>query len=263
MKLASLFTAVSIILVANAFALIHAWRNRSGPVETEITLTERELPLAYRSNDDDSGVSFNLRWIDPAWETFGWERPAPWLDQKILNALGFDTSVAPASNKAPEFYQRQRARRAFVALEYDGPAWRKHVEQAERESREHAGLPQANLAPHRPDVESHLVAIDAATDAAILRGRHPDRNAVIIVPAVVRIVLEPLVSASQRPSRAAILSGSVQEVPSSIHVPRPFSDGFRRLAVARRGMKYRIQLRYGSSFEPWVAGVQFSAPAIP
>src|SRR5438067_11450665 len=126
MKRASLLAAAAIVLVANAFALVHAWRNRSGPVEADITLTERELPMSYSFDDDDSGVSLDLRWLNLAWVSFGLERPPLWLDQKALQELGFDTSVAASDEKASEFYQRQRARRGFVALEYDGPAWRKH-----------------------------------------------------------------------------------------------------------------------------------------
>jgi len=264
MKLASLLTAASIVLVANAFALVHAWRNRYGPVETEISLTERELALSYRSNDDDSGVAFDLRWLDPSWALSGWERRVVWLDQKNLHEIGFDTSVAPSSDKAADFYQRQRARRAFVALEYDGPAWRKHVEEAVRENLERAGLSQINGPPHVHDQESHLVAVDASADAATLRARHPDRNAVIIIPAVVRIAVDPFVAANGgKPSRPALLSGFVREVPTSIHVSRPFSDAFRRLPADRSSVKYRVRLRYGSSFEPWVVGVEFPSPPSP
>jgi hypothetical protein len=259
MKPASLLTAVAIVLVANAFTLIHAWKNRAGPVDSDITLTERELPLPYKSNKEDSGVAFDLRWMDPAWELPGWERPASWLDQTKLQELGFDTSGPLSDDRAAEFYQRQRARRAFVALEYDGPAWRKHLEQAER-----AEVSQSNVPVHLHESETHLVVIDASADASRLRARHPDRNSVMILPAVVRIVVEPSSDANRgRPSRPARLSGWVQEIPRSIHVPRPFSDAFQRLPEDRRNVKYRVHLRYGASLEPWVVGVEFPAPAIP
>ncbi len=261
MKRASLLAAAAIIVVANAFALVHAWRNRSGPIQAEITLTERELPISYSLNEDDSGVSLDLRWLDPAWASFGWERPALWLDQKALQELGFDTSVAPSADKAIEFYQRQRARRVFVALEYDGPAWRTHLEEAERQGQQRAELSHVNIPPHSHDAETHLVAIDASTDAVQLRARHPDRSFIIIVPAVVRIAVEPFLPASGgRPSRVARLSGSVQEIPSSIHVPRPFSDAFRSLPKDRSKVRYRVHVRYGASYEPWIIGVEFNTP---
>ena len=232
MKHATLLAAVAIVLVANLFGLVHAWRNRSGPLEADITLTERELPLAYRSNDEDSGVGLDLRWSDPGRVLFPRGDFASWLDQEKLQELGFDTGVAPSADKAAEFYQRQRARRAFVALEYDGPTWREHFE---------------NVRPS----ESRLTAVDASTDAARLRARHPDRSMVIIVPAVLRIAVWP--------SRPASVRGSVELASSSIHVPRPFSDGFRRLREDRRAAIYRVHLRYGASLEPWIVGVEFPA----
>jgi len=61
----------------------------------------------------------------------------------------FDVSVDPSSEDGARHYQRQRARRAFVALEHDG---------------------------------SHLVAVDADLDPVRLRARHPDRGSVIILP---------------------------------------------------------------------------------
>ena len=99
MKRTSLLAAAAIVLVANAFALAHAWRNRSGAVTADITLTERELPLAYNSDDDDSGVAFNLRWTDPQGFIYAAYDPSPWLDQNHLQELGFDISLAPSDQR--------------------------------------------------------------------------------------------------------------------------------------------------------------------
>ena len=257
MKHVSPAAAAAVVLVANAFALIHAWRNRS-VIEADLTLTERELPLAYRSNDEDSGVSLQLRWMDTAWQILSWGPREPWLNVKILRELGFDTSVQASDPKAFDFYQNQRTRRAFVALEYDGPEWRRHLDEADRWNR------RTNVPPHEHQSEGHLLVIDAASDAARLRARHPDRTVVIIVPAVVRIVFQPYAAATQgQPSRPATIDGSVQEVPSTIHVPRPFSDGFRHPPGDRYQEQYRVRLRYGASLEPWIAGVEFLRPARP
>jgi hypothetical protein len=61
----------------------------------------------------------------------------------------------------------------------------------------------------------------------------------------------------------AQIAGRIQELPSSIHVPRPFSDEFRRpdryrSKVFNQELHYRVSLRYGSSFEPWVTGIGFT-----
>jgi len=262
MKRASLLSAAAVVLAANMFALIHSWKNRSGAIETDIILTQRELPLAYRSNDEDNSVALELRWMDPAWASHGWELPGLWLDQHHLKELGFDVSLPPSADHAVEFYQRQRARRAYVALEYDGPAWHQFLDQSDRENRRRAALGETNLL-RNPLSETHLIAMDASADAGLLRARHPDRSSVLIVPAVVRITVQPFLPAIQgQPSKPATLSGSVQEIPSLIHVPRPLSDSFRRLSGDRSSVKYKVHLRYGSLFEPWIAGVEFLTPSI-
>ena len=53
-------------------------------------------------------------------------------------------------------------------------------------------------------------------------------------------------------SDEAKLTGYVQEIPSAIHVSKPFSDALRKNSHA-----YRVHLRYGSLFEPSVTGVEF------
>lgn len=253
MKYATLLAAAGILFVANTLALLHAWMNRSGPVDADITLTQGELPLSYNSNNEDTGVQLTLRWVGPAPPLSGVRNLPTWLGQSALHDLGFDTEVAPSNSNANEFYQRQRARRVFAALEYNGPAWRKHLDLIDREQR--SGV-RANL--YEP--ETHLIAIDADTDRSRLRSRHPDRNMVIIVPAVVRIAVQPSVSANPRaPSMPASLYGSIEEIPSSIHVPRPFSEEFRRLPKGINTASYRVHLRYGASLEPWVAGVEVPA----
>jgi hypothetical protein len=264
-----LILAAAIVLIANASALIHAGRNRSGGAEADITLTQRELswPLS-EVNEDDSEIAPRLLWNYP--QPLLVEPQPPWLDEKTLRALGFDTSVAPSDGQASEFYQRQRARRAFVALEYDGPAWRKKIEELERRFQEHPDYvrPSDNDPKRQRESATRLIAIDASRDAAQLRARNPDRGVVIIVPAVIFIVLEPYMtkvrqSGAERPAR---IVGSIRDIPSSIHIPRPYSDVFRSGGIrARHGdgevAEYRVHLRYGTSFEPWVVDVQVLPPS--
>ena len=257
MRPTSLVVASAVVLLANAFALGHAWRNRSGPVETDITLTERELPHAYRVNDEDSGVSLNLLWTDPQWPLYFPGPRLPWLDQKRLQEIGFDTSVPPSDKRASEFYGRQRSRRAFVALEYDGAGWRKWMDEMERRAQEQTSQPVYPRPADQRESSSRLVVIDAASDAARLRVGHADRSTVIILPAVIRLGLDP-----ERPNKPAELYGSIQEMPSTINVPRPFSDLFRNLPAGRSKAKYHVHVRYGALLEPWIAGVEFPTPAV-
>lgn len=45
-----------------------------------------------------------------------------------------------------------------------------------------------------------------------------------------------------------------------MHVPWPFSDAFCRLPQDRSKVRYRVHLRYGASYEPWIVGFEFTAP---
>jgi hypothetical protein len=252
MKAASLVAAALIVVFANTFALMHAARNRSGSPEAEVMLTQRELRYALRSpSDEDSGVTLNLQWTGPG--SFGLPAAdyANWLDAQKLGKLGFDCSVNPADAEAARFYERQRPRRAFVALEYYGPAWQAWLEAWQRS-------PQFNNLTDQGRLNSRLVAIDADLDAGQLRARNPDRTKVLILPGVVAIRLDNYTYKSD-PARAAAVRGSIQDLPSSIHIPVPFSNAFHGFPnTAVEGLSYQVHLRYGSEFEPIVTGVDFT-----
>ena len=265
MKRASLLIPAAIIVVANAFALLPAMRNRAGAPDAEMTLTQRELRYFNRSKaDDDTGVTLNLEWTDPT--NLRWpleaEKPGGWLDRSKLQQLGFTCSVDANSPGAERYYQRQRPRKAFVALEYDGAAWRAWAEMHERAVAEQRARGRVmNWIDNSPP-PSHLVAMDADPDPVKLRGRYPGRTAVVILPAVVAVALEPFPYPgrkldSKSPTRVV---GRIQQLPSSIHVPRPFSDKF--LAAGKKAgikdLSYRVRLRYGTSLEPWIIDVEFT-----
>ena len=105
--------------------------------------------------------------------------------------------------------------------------------------------------------ESHLVPIDAALDPAPLRARHPDRHSVEIVPAVISVSLIGRVNATpggiETPPR---LTGSLDQIPATIHVPRPFNENFQALPKDSPNV-YRVHLRYGKLLDPLVTAVEF------
>ncbi len=267
MKHASLLAAAAVVLLANAMALIHAARNRSGEAEADITLTDRELN--YQRDPDNSGVGLRLRWVDPgALDYTNTPEDAAaraWLGRSKLQELGFDCSVAPEGPKAASFYARQIPRTGFVALEYDGAAWQSWLESRPKAVQIWVRSPgQKSALDYEQRFASRLAAFDAAATAAALRGRHADRARVLIVPAVIRISLLPARPAAEgRSARPARLVGYIQQIPSLIHVSRPFSEGFRALRQTSRNKTreepvYRVRLRYGSLLEPWVVGADFA-----
>ncbi|MFN7996122.1 MAG: DUF4824 family protein [Bryobacteraceae bacterium] len=263
MKHASLITAGVVILIANGSALVHALRNRTGPPDAEITLSQRELMLfGYSAHDEDSGVSLRFSWTDP--DVYSWvgnaDRSASWLDRTKLAQLGFDCRIDPAKPDAARHYQRQRPRQAFVALEYDGAAWKAWQAANDRAMAEQkAKMPSALWPAGATDSRSRLIPVDADLDPVRLRARRPDRVAVIVLPAIVGIYLQPAYSATPPPDRPARLTGRILELPASIHVPRPFSAGFRRPLRGAQDAQthYRVHVRYGAFHEPWITAVDF------
>lgn len=262
MKNISLAAGAAVIVLANALTLIHAARNRTGSPDAELTLTNRELTYRNTSSDDDSGVALYLQWTTPDGNWMGYGSSPKWLDQQKLQSLGFDCRVSPDGEDALRFYQRQRPRNVFLALEYGGQAWQDWLDAYQRGAEERAkrGLVERN----NTQDHTHLVAVDADLDAGALRARHPDRSSVMIVPALVAIALEPYPYPGYKPDPKSPvkIAGRIQQLASSIHIPRPLSDGFPRRDQRKdensKRLSYTVRLRDGSLFEPWVTGVEFS-----
>jgi hypothetical protein len=231
-----------------------------GAPDAQLTLTQRELAYYKPANtSDDSGVTLHLQWTDPS--NLPWPNPSgnpnTWLNRETLQRLGFNCSVEPDSSDAARFYERQRPRKAFIALEYDGPRWRAWLDSYQRAVAQERAKTQVNVFAGNVSGHSHLVAIDDADlDPGKLRARHPDRSTVIILPAVIAITLQPPPNPGMEhnPNHPAQLVGRIQQLPSSIHVPRPFSDKFRS---QHQGQNYRVQLRCGALLEPCVTGLEF------
>jgi len=267
-KHASLAAAVAIVLLANAFALVHAARNRSGEVQADITLTDRELYF-YRVSDD-SGVALTLRWIDPGSQGYSLALTQEdiatntWLNQAKLRELGFDCSVAPSDTNAYTFYNRQSARTGYVAFEYEGDAWKRWLEVRRKIAEAEQRVPgQRSMYDYERHSSSRLVAIDAAPEPGSLRARHPDRNRILILPAVIRISVAGPWMGTDRQRIPPYVHGFIQEVPSIVHVSKPFSDIFRNQTQTSRDDKredalYTVHLLYGRFLEPWVTAVNFA-----
>ena len=261
MKNLSLIAAVAVLLIGNAAALIDATRNRSA-VESEITLTTREL--RYRRDPDNSGVELQLRWTNSNEQRWSYgenrldQNAKPWFDEQKLRSIGFDCSVPASDQGAQEFYNRQIPRSAFVALEYNGPAWQAWLDAEQRRAEQ---AKARDYLENQLGSASRLVTIDIDRNPVTLRLRHPDRSSVLILPAVVQIWLNRAVSVPGRPAIPVRVGGLIQQIPSEIHVPRPLSREFEMLPKVAANQestedRYRVTLRFGRSLEPWVSRVE-------
>jgi len=272
--------AVAILVISNAFVLAHVAMNRSGEPDSEIELTARELNY-FGGRSDDSSVVLMLRWENTAPEyPPGLPMDGPdWFDQKKLEALGFDLSVPASSPRGERFYGNLRSREAFVALEFEGPAWEKWL--AAREPKlesETSYAPKVTL-QERLEIEREttprLVAVDVGLDAAALRQKYPDRKRVMILECLVRAMLEMNRPASAvAPARAAFLRGAITRLAiETINVPEPLSGKLREQSSyvpwTYDGNQVKIQqptfaatLRVGSKYEPWVTDVKVDVKSL-
>jgi hypothetical protein len=229
MRRSGVLAAAAVIVVTNGVVLMDMARNRAGqPIET-IQLTERELPLNFRDKEN-TGVAVRLNW-----PRFPFSDDFSRLDQTKLEGLGFDCARAIRDSQHPVL-----PRPAFLAFEYDGPAWERWQKSAQQPN--HPTLPQ-------PEMYSHLIPIDAATTPEPLQRKYPDSGRYLIVRGVVQ--LSVITSSQGNPQ----LLPSISEVlPGSIHVPPPLSDALDNLAGPSNnaGPRYTLTLSYGQHFEPWL-----------
>jgi hypothetical protein len=197
-KLNGLLAAGLLVVLANGFILVHVARNRAGTPVAEFELTDHELRL-LGYGEDNSGVGLSLIYQNPS----GYPYQYPGL-----------------------------IRKAYLALEYDGPAWQQWREQQEKKA---AGPDGRQLAADTVDQSSHLVLIDVGSDIAALRRKYPDTKKVLILPGA---------------SRGLDAKAWARVEVGWIHVPVPLSGALKGAA------HYRVRLRQGPSLEIWVAEVQ-------
>lgn len=237
MKRLALAAAVVLPLVATAAALLSARTNRAAGRDA-IVLTEHELQLRPRSSDNSAAI-LEIRWREP-------RQLAKWMTRAKLEELGFNCEVDPAAPGADRHYRQALPRDAFVALEYDGPAFAAWLE-AQRLLADPA-TKDTRRRPGRPESTSHLAAIDAAPDAATLDRRYPDTQRHLITSAIVRPDLE------WPPGKPPALGGRIMIlVPGEIHVPS-------RLIPQLASGRYAVTVRYGRRWEPWVVDIAARQP---
>lgn len=262
---------LTLILAANALALLGAAINRAGTPESRLTLSLRELQRPYGSfkGKENSGVFLTLRWRMPVAEGEDPRLPGlvgtgGWLDAAKLAELGFDAAEAPAELGN----RRQRSRTALVVLEMEGPAWQRavakaqaRVDAAQQQAAANPGKPTASALKMAQDAlageqtrESRLFAVDAGTDVEALRRRYPDRHRYAVVGA--RIHAWNIFGGGKGTPR---VEGRIGELAcAQIHVPVEWARQLEAASdpaqqPARQALA--ISVAWGQRLEPWIAGI--------
>jgi hypothetical protein len=272
--------ALALIVVVNVIVFGGVAYNRSGPPESELALSERELQSTYpwRSEQDNSGVSLRLTWRvleddkRSARSYYGGSGGSPiWLDWAKLKSLGFDVPGMQAKAAAFERDGKwEQARAALVVLELEGPEYKKNLEVAARLASEAARRAKsepgnAELAERAKDAAddlaketstySRLFAVDAGLDLEALRARYPDRSRY----AIARTLVRPQRYYSH--DRANQSRAYLEPLNEDIHVPLEFKKAVEPRprdypsAEKEAARKYQARLAFGKRLEPWLVGV--------
>jgi hypothetical protein len=186
-------------------------RNRSG-ARDPIVLSDREVYMSPRSGDDTSA--------------------SVWIAWQPSAAMAARMAPRPPDTSGQEYRSLPRA--AYVALEFNGPAFRALPIERER------------------DRTTRLVAIDIDRDADVLESRYPNASTHLISAASVRV-----------PPGASYADAIVLNLdPPRIHVPRQFAMQLPPYdpRQGRPPQRFEIEVRYGRSYEPWVTAVRGTAP---
>lgn len=258
-----LIIGAALILVGNAVALIGVAYNRSGEPAV-VNLSERELsrPYNFLASKENSGLTLRLDWrsadnSEPHLPgVFSQGGRTRWLDKEKLAALGFDVSADPQNVDAARRYQKTLPRKAYVVLEFNGPAYQAAVQQARARLDEAkaklAADPgskalKANVkyAQRRLDNErnknTRLFAVDVGPDRRTLRSHYSNRARYLILPGEVRLTVV---------NKA--LTGYISGLGvSSINVPL----AYRAAIIGGGGARpahYTVRLAFGKRDEPWI-----------
>lgn len=252
----ALFVLTNIVVIAGALG------NRSGEPEAVLMLTERELPLRTWQRQENSGLSLQLSWAG----IYSYEND--WLDIAKLTELGF-RAVDLQDREAVRLYvQKSLPKRVYIVLEYDGPAYREALKvaadllaketdllakdpdntiQQARVNNADKGLEQMKYAATR------LYPVDAGPDPGILRESYPDTTHYIITTGMIRLSYRGYRTGDE-PYRGYITGIDV----TKIHVPLEHRAVFDNLPERQYLEdtyplpRYRVELAYGSRYEPWL-----------
>jgi len=250
---------VALVVATNMAMLASARANRRGAADL-LRVTQREL-MDVPVSDRDSAVRVSLRYVQPSipgWVGV-WGNPGYSLDRSRLTALGF-ACLAPSDPAKSYSTACGLPRRAFVALEYDGPAWHdvraaylRQLEETRSKTQAQGRYSEVKRLEDLANFGTRFVAIDVSLDAAALRRAHPEPG-VVILPVVVRALLSPKYNA---PASDTVMTGTIELLTTSLLVPArdrhlvPPTSSYQ----LEQPPQYAVDLAIGSHHEPWIQSI--------
>ena len=252
----------SLIFIVNIIIFSGVIYNRSKKPVFLIELTERELQMPYRKNDENSGLSLKLKW-----RTIN---NTKWFNEEKLKELSFEIKKYADRVEYKKYRKTSVPKKVFIVLEYDGKPYNEAVKNAEIKLEKEANAIKAGIENNNndfnnakkdlKDVKKHrtrLYAINVGFDADILREKYNEPGKFIIVPGTAKIRYNYI---DDKKEAYGYVSGISVD---NIHVPLQFRKTFDSLPKKNRSSRYKpipprykVKLAYGKRFEPWIQSVQ-------
>lgn len=246
---------LGLIIVLNAWLLSSVWWNRQAPVDSQLQLTQRELPN-YRASHSVGvhlrrELHISYRWADPRAENLSLEH---------MRSLGFDTQRCERAR-----YRWQPPRDGFMVLELNGPAYQHQLTQAkQRVANVQAALRRQPALKKRQQAlesaqsdyrqleqeQSRLLVVAVSADAQQLRSHYADRTMYAIVPAIVRARMD-YSGADHQPQ----CTGSARMRNTQLSVPLALREPWSR-SMAPERLVFAAQVAFGRALEPWLQAVE-------
>lgn len=266
LKLSSkLFLAAFVLLIiTNIVVLWGVYINRTSETTSHITLTQRELKLPYSMQKENNSISLKLTYRTI--NKLNNSHQDNWLNIVKLKELGFDT------NKYLNSIQSigTQTKEVFIVLENDGESYEKSLKSTEESLAEKEALYNANKdnkskqrgyenaknnLTREQISQSRLFAIDAGLDYKKLRQKYANKTNYIIVKGLVKPFKE---------HKQKILYGYIQQLNiQTMHLPYKFKRVLKGVKpinnykyTQNNSPKYKVEVKYGSRYEPWITNVK-------
>lgn len=188
----------ALLALVNLVVLLGGGWNRLEPIDSRLSLTERELSSAYtywRNDNSSQALHLHYRWPSQDGDDY---RYAPISAAKMAE-LGFSLPTE-LNDESVRHYRRQLQRTALLVLEFNGQAYQHEVARVHAAQLEAARLYRAvpdsealraaaenasNALEFEQNRASRLLVVDVGLDQHTLRSRYPDRQRYAIVQGIV------------------------------------------------------------------------------
>ena len=251
-----LIAGLAIILITNAFILVHVAINRSGEPASTLVLSERELNLGQRGmfDGENSADTVKLSFIVVSPENHLYNRNFI-IEREEAIELGFNVEQLSES-------ERSETLNLYWVLELDGEKYREQLRYARDEvtalTNEDAAETEINYARKRVEqVEnefSRLYLLDVGTNADALYEEYKGKDNVVVVEGESRLIMSSY-GEEYRLFFQKILVSQIMVPPEY----RPTINQYYAVLDNDQEPGFKATISWGQLNEPWFVSLSLNS----